>query len=68
MSCVTSARFYLPRKPSELPDIGDRVVDEVQRWHQEVLVKVFSGENLSGCFTHIKEPQTVPVAPPLSQI
>lgn len=51
-----------------LPDIGNRVVDQLQRRDQEVLVEVFSGENFSGCLANIKKPQAVPVAPPLSQI
>ncbi len=38
------------------PDIGNRVVDQLQRRDQEVFVKVFSRENLSGGFTNIKEP------------
>lgn len=58
----------LDRRLIELPDIGNRVVDQLQRWDQEVFVEVFSGENLSGRFTNIKEPQAVPVTPPLSQI
>lgn len=58
----------LVRASSEIPDVGDGVVDQLQCWEQEVFVEVFSRENLSGCFTNIKEPQAIPVAPPLSQI
>lgn len=43
-------------------------MDQLQRRDQEVFVEVFPGENLSGHFTNIKEPEAVPVAPPLSQI
>lgn len=43
-------------------------MDQLQRRDEEVLVKVFSGENFSGCLTNIEKPQAVPVAPPLSQI
>lgn len=52
----------------DLPDVGHRVVDQLQCWNQEVFVEVFSGENLGGSFTNIKEPQAVPVAATLSQI
>lgn len=52
----------------ELPDVGDGVVDQLQRRDQKVFVEVFPGENLSGHFTDIQEPQSVPIAPPLSQI
>lgn len=59
---------YSSRSASDLPDVGDRVMDQLKRWDQKVFVEVFSGENLSGCFTNIKEPEAIPVAPPLSQI
>lgn len=65
-------RFVFPaswdRAQRELPDIGDRVVDQLECWDEKVFVEVFPGKDLSGCFTDIQEPQTVPVAPPLSQI
>lgn len=69
---LMSESFVLPatldRTPSELPDVGDGVVDQLQCRDQEVFVEVLSGENLSGCFTNVEEPQAIPVAPPLSQI
>lgn len=52
----------------DVPDIGHRVVDQLQRRDQEMFVEILSRENLSGHFTNIEEPQTVPIAPPLSQI
>lgn len=58
----------LDRILSKLPDVGDGVMDQLQSRDQEVFVEVFSGENLSGHFTNIEEPEAVPVAPPLSQI
>ena len=51
-----------------LPDVGDGVVHQLQRRNQKVFVEVFSGEDLRGCLTDVEEPQSVPVAPTLSQI
>lgn len=50
------------------PDVGDGVMDELQRWDQEVFVEVFPGEKLTGHFTDIQEAEAVPVAATLSQI
>lgn len=56
------------QQPTQLiSDVGDRVVDQLQSRDQKVFVEVFPGEDLGGCFTNVKEPEAVPVAPPLSQ-
>lgn len=46
----------LARVLTELPDVSDGVMDQFQCRNQEMFVEVFSGENLSGHFTNVKEP------------
>lgn len=52
----------------ELPDVSNWVMDQFQRWQQEVLVEILPGKDLCGCLAHVQEAEAVPVAAALGQI
>ena len=51
-----------------VPDVGHRVVDQLQGLDEEVFTEVGFGEELDGDLTEVQVAESVPVAPTLTQL